>query len=337
MKLTNNYGYNAVDLEQFACLAQTFSHWTFEVSKGQIMVTDLQGICSTSQRGSQYWLLSDPQLLSQKYDMEFGRGDIGINGIHAFFESHVCSKHCSHLGLARNSLVQLTAPTIEVPIPASKNVLAGCWGMNALVLESMRKESGCPNLVLPRRVDEGDSEWVWARIYGSLEKARAARRVLLRRIKPLVATYGDEVTIPSGHAASDWSDRIWKDNLLAWQSQSGGAIIVRVRPKADASKPVVKLLFFPPECHVRGPRVTAEGIEAKERAKSAAKLELDSAVLRSKDVCCQQSVKLQEKDSEKFSSDEKASWDEALAHLPPELRRNLREILLSPSLTPGTG
>ncbi|KAK3319527.1 hypothetical protein B0T19DRAFT_362365 [Cercophora scortea] len=71
--------------------AQAFSHFTFERSKGNFMVTDLQGVGR---------VLTDPAL--QTLDREYlprCAGNLSIDGFYWFFSTHECNDVCKQLGL----------------------------------------------------------------------------------------------------------------------------------------------------------------------------------------------------------------------------------------------
>jgi len=81
--------------------AQAFSHFTFDNSKGALIVVDLQGVFCDKERT---FRLTDPAIhrrrKSTRERMQFGRTDKGKKGIVAFFESHRCSDACHVLGLS---------------------------------------------------------------------------------------------------------------------------------------------------------------------------------------------------------------------------------------------
>ena len=83
-------------------MAQAFSHFTFEKSKGQEIVVDIQGVTVT--KGSGHLRLTDPQLHSKK-GAKYGRADCGVKGMKAFFATHKCNDVCRQLGLTENSKV----------------------------------------------------------------------------------------------------------------------------------------------------------------------------------------------------------------------------------------
>ena len=84
-KKTSNAGHIAKDSE----LAQAFSHYTWQMTGGEIMVVDIQGVGNT---------LTDPQIHSLDTD-RFGRGNLCSKGMDAFFLNHVCNDICRTLEL----------------------------------------------------------------------------------------------------------------------------------------------------------------------------------------------------------------------------------------------
>mmetsp|Transcript_23405 Transcript_23405/g.53330 ORF Transcript_23405/g.53330 Transcript_23405/m.53330 type:complete len:750 (-) Transcript_23405:282-2531(-) len=83
-KHTNNASFASKDSE----VAQAFSHFTFHLSGGRMMVTDIQGVHST---------MTDPQIHSRE-DC-FGLGNRGEDGMTEFFQIHQCSSICHRLKL----------------------------------------------------------------------------------------------------------------------------------------------------------------------------------------------------------------------------------------------
>ncbi|CAJ1401233.1 unnamed protein product [Effrenium voratum] len=94
-KFNSNNGYVNGDHEASEVL-QAFSHYTFVESRGKLLVVDLQGAVDNG------WLmLTDPQVLSRakSKDRIFGPGDLGFEGMKAFFETHECGETCHALNL----------------------------------------------------------------------------------------------------------------------------------------------------------------------------------------------------------------------------------------------
>lgn len=89
-KYSNNAGWISDSLSESSLIAQAFSHFTWQTTKGYIMVVDLQGV-----KG----VLTDPQIhcLNPK---KFGQGNLGYYGMMKFFMTHYCNKYCKKLNLA---------------------------------------------------------------------------------------------------------------------------------------------------------------------------------------------------------------------------------------------
>lgn len=118
---------NYEDLQD-AYFPQAFSHFSYERSRGNFMVVDLQGVFTVKEDGSKVYELTDPVIHQherlrrrrnyrsrsyhhgQDLDVDeetrerkrwnFGRTDRGVNGMRAFFETHRCTDACRLLGLS---------------------------------------------------------------------------------------------------------------------------------------------------------------------------------------------------------------------------------------------
>jgi len=66
---------------------QAFSHFSYVATKGSIMIVDMQGV------GDKY---TDPQVHSHE-PHGLGEGDLGVYGMNAFLETHVCNELCRGL------------------------------------------------------------------------------------------------------------------------------------------------------------------------------------------------------------------------------------------------
>lgn len=69
---------------------QAFSHFTYEESKGKLLVCDIQGCSNT---------YTDPQIHSK--NNKFGLGNQGVKGFKKFLRTHTCGVICGLLGLPR--------------------------------------------------------------------------------------------------------------------------------------------------------------------------------------------------------------------------------------------
>jgi hypothetical protein len=83
------------ELQLWTETAAAFSHFTWQLTNGQIMVTDLQGVGG---------ILTDPQIhtKSGRGRSHLGKrqsGDIGKDGMTRFFHTHACNALCQCLAL----------------------------------------------------------------------------------------------------------------------------------------------------------------------------------------------------------------------------------------------
>jgi len=96
VKYNSNFGYvlEDGDSKELSDAAQAFSHFTFERSKGQILVADLQGLNQT---------LTDPVIHTRNRTLfKLLGGNLGVEGFKAFFMAHVCNSTCKALQLKSN-------------------------------------------------------------------------------------------------------------------------------------------------------------------------------------------------------------------------------------------
>ena len=94
-KFNNNNGYVDKTEEIYHSILQTFSHFSFCYSGGLLMVTDVQG-CVYEDK----YLLTDPAIHTADRKKQFpDRTNLGLEGISAFFATHVCNEFCRVLSL----------------------------------------------------------------------------------------------------------------------------------------------------------------------------------------------------------------------------------------------
>lgn len=92
-KWNNNSG--GVSLNEYSTILQAFSHWTYHVTSGRLMVVDLQGV-----KVDRAYLLTDPALhCDDLLRFRETRTNLGVKGMHQFFRTHVCSDVCLKLNL----------------------------------------------------------------------------------------------------------------------------------------------------------------------------------------------------------------------------------------------
>ena len=100
VKFTNNSSYrNRSVAEKWMNVLMAFSHYTFHVSNGQLMVTDLQGWLPSTDDGP--ITLTDPAINSQSHRSFFNITNVGANGISRFWTAQhpECNDMCLGLGL----------------------------------------------------------------------------------------------------------------------------------------------------------------------------------------------------------------------------------------------
>ena len=68
---------------------QAFSHFSFQASRGQMIIVDIQGVQD---------LYTDPQIHTLN-GTGYGEGNLGVNGFALFFAAHRCTPLCARLGL----------------------------------------------------------------------------------------------------------------------------------------------------------------------------------------------------------------------------------------------
>lgn len=96
VKYNNNSGYvNSDNNDRFNKVAQAFSHFTFERSRGRLLVCDLQGVGH---------VLTDPAIHTLDPErFKLADTNLGPEGFKFFFSSHVCNDICTKLGLQSNA------------------------------------------------------------------------------------------------------------------------------------------------------------------------------------------------------------------------------------------
>ena len=76
-------------------LLQAFSHWSYDITAGSMMVVDLQGIETEDQ-----YVLTDASIHCN--EPNFGETNFGTYGMELFFKSHTCGSICKSMALVKN-------------------------------------------------------------------------------------------------------------------------------------------------------------------------------------------------------------------------------------------
>lgn len=116
-KFNNNNGDEIVPTNLLEETMLAFSHWTFEYTRGELLVLDLQGVGE---------ILTDPSVIKSgekgSYDMIFGPANLGDDAIRNFRAKHHCNSCCRKLklpDLKRNEYTpdKVTFPQDDPPNP----------------------------------------------------------------------------------------------------------------------------------------------------------------------------------------------------------------------------
>jgi len=78
-------------------IVQTFSHWSYTHSGGELMIVDCQGVYHSP---TNTFKLTDPAVHCKDV-LRFGGTNLGKDGFIRFFKSHECNAHCRKLGLTK--------------------------------------------------------------------------------------------------------------------------------------------------------------------------------------------------------------------------------------------
>ena len=99
-KYNNNHGLVTVNPTTQGTnhdVIQAFSHWTYQITNGHIMVVDVQGVFDKARN---LFHLTDPALHCKDV-LRFGATNLHKGGFDRFFETHVCNTCCAEMGLLK--------------------------------------------------------------------------------------------------------------------------------------------------------------------------------------------------------------------------------------------
>uniref|UniRef100_A0AAQ4P5C2 non-specific serine/threonine protein kinase n=1 Tax=Gasterosteus aculeatus aculeatus TaxID=481459 RepID=A0AAQ4P5C2_GASAC len=116
-KFNNNNGDEIVPTNLLEETMLAFSHWTYEYTRGELLVLDLQGVGE---------ILTDPSVIKSgekgSYDMIFGPANLGDDAIRNFRAKHHCNSCCRKLKLPGDRLL-FRDPTTKLQHKHAKNRL----------------------------------------------------------------------------------------------------------------------------------------------------------------------------------------------------------------------
>lgn len=81
-------------------LATAFSHFTYSITAGYLLVCDIQGIRAKDSTDVDTLLLTDPAIHCAQHPPRFGKTNLGQNGFNRFFKRHECNQYCRALKLS---------------------------------------------------------------------------------------------------------------------------------------------------------------------------------------------------------------------------------------------
>lgn len=220
VKLNSNNGWvNEAEYKTHSDMAQAFSHFTFDRSKGELMVVDLQGTCNAAMDGTPYCLLTDPQVHSTGGFGSFGAGDLGIKGVNTFFKNHRCNHLCQKLRLRSQNELQL--PTRTLPVPAVRDCIARLWGPANEAKELfdwLRRKYSVSTISIPR---DAEGEWREIRIWAPPKGGAEALKVWEARLE---AYYKEARTIVPVQPKPAWLAEKWLSMLAQWRIFGVGVV-----------------------------------------------------------------------------------------------------------------
>jgi len=227
VKLNSNAGFvNEHEYSDHSAIAQAFSHYSFDRSGGSMMVVDLQGICVGEGRNMQFFL-TDPQVHSRGTLERFGAGDLGNQGIRAFFQKHRCGDLCKKLGLKKER--DLCDPTHKVKMPGVLNCIkwllaghgkGGGGDDGKSFFRNLRDNCRVSTVVVPHEVS---SDWLDINMWATMKGGSKATEMLERRLEQYYERNRAKEVVPVRPAG--WTTARWEEQLTKWTDASGATVI----------------------------------------------------------------------------------------------------------------
>eukprot|EP00427_Karlodinium_veneficum_P046253 CAMPEP_0169304176 /NCGR_PEP_ID=MMETSP1016-20121227/69747_1 /TAXON_ID=342587 /ORGANISM="Karlodinium micrum, Strain CCMP2283" /LENGTH=1173 /DNA_ID=CAMNT_0009397043 /DNA_START=1616 /DNA_END=5136 /DNA_ORIENTATION=+ len=242
VKLNSNAGFvNEADYSEHSAIAQAFSHFTFDKSRGELMVVDLQGVCAESE--IPYSLLTDPQVHSLGAFEKFGPGDLGADGMRRFFRCHTCGELCRKLGLRKE--VAIAPPTKILPMPGYIELIKHMLGNDSKeFFMDLRRVCRISSITVPR---EAHSDWIDIRLWGDKGMLfNKAKRMLDARMEVFFTEARAVVDVDQ--AMPQWDVDGWQNKIEVWKTYTH-AHIVPFPADWKVQKRVRQLWIFAEEEH----------------------------------------------------------------------------------------
>lgn len=228
VKLNSNAGFvNEHEYSEHSMVAQAFSHFTFHHSHAKLLVVDLQGVCH-AEGPTLHFYLTDPQVHSRGGLDRFGPGDLGNQGVRAFFQKHRCNALCKRLGLKRE--LDLCEHTHAVKMPGVKGLISWFLGSrsgygdmkesSAEFFRTVRSKFRVSTMNIPTEVY---AHWQDITIWSTIKGGAKAVEALEQRLELYYERYVTKIVVPE--KASRWPAETWEEKLRAWRDETNTPII----------------------------------------------------------------------------------------------------------------
>jgi hypothetical protein len=205
-------------------IAGAFSHFTFEESKGDMLVCNFKGTCCGGKRPK--IVLTSPRVYTAHGAFApFGSGDLGDYGIRHFFQKHRCGELCQKLGLSRNYEHLKTDPTHMIKIPGSPGCIKHMQAEvdSALAKDLAEKGGKISAIRLPK---EAYTDWlnisIWARPEAGRDRGEVIQKLLKNGLDNYCQASREVLQVDS---ELRWSVDCWDEQLAIWRNSSGAWII----------------------------------------------------------------------------------------------------------------
>jgi len=160
-------------------------------------------------------LLTDPQVHSRGSHERFGRGDLGDQGIRAFFQHHRCNAWCKNFGL--RSEHDVCDPTHTLQIPGVASCLAELGGPEFFA--DLKRRCRASTVLVPQ---EAYADWQEIKIWATRKGGQRALEQVQERLEAFYSSHRIKELPPP---TCRWSAHQWEQQLQAWQTESGARVL----------------------------------------------------------------------------------------------------------------